>query len=132
MLVVKRLACAYGQSQVLFDISFEVAAGEVVTLLGRNGMGKSTTISAVMGLLPALDGPRRNLVEFVEDRPGHDRRYALATGKIERELGWQPRESFESGLVKTIRWYLDNEAWVAEVTSGDYRQWLDLNYANRS
>ena len=84
-------------------------------------------------LLPALDGgPRAGLIEFVEDRPGHDRRYALSTGKIERQLGWRPSESFASGIRKTVKWYLDNEAWLDAVSTGQYRQWLDLNYSNRA
>ncbi len=65
---------------------------------------------------------------FVKDRPGHDRRYAIDAAKIRRELGWTPRETFESGLERTVRWYLDNGAWLAGVTSGDYRKWISLNY----
>jgi dTDP-glucose 4,6-dehydratase len=63
----------------------------------------------------------RGLVDFVPDRPGHDRRYAIDASKIERELGWRPRETFESGLRKTVQWYLDNEQWWRRVLSGDYR-----------
>jgi dTDP-glucose 4,6-dehydratase len=77
-------------------------------------------------------GGYRELVEFVKDRPGHDRRYAIDASKIRRELGWAPRETFESGLARTVRWYLDHGAWVAQVKSGEYRQWLEVNYAARS
>ena len=77
-------------------------------------------------------GPRQGLIEFVQDRPGHDRRYALATGKIEKELGWQPQETFATGIRKTVEWYLGNQAWLEEVSSGQYRQWLDLNYSRRA
>jgi dTDP-glucose 4,6-dehydratase len=77
-------------------------------------------------------GGYRELVEFVKDRPGHDRRYANDASKIRRELGWAPRETFESGLARTVRWYLDHGAWVAQVKSGEYRQWLEVNYAARS
>jgi len=73
--------------------------------------------------------PHRKLITFVKDRPGHDRRYAIDCRKIERILGWKPRESFESGIRKTIRWYLEHEAWVNEVTSGSYRQWIESHYA---
>jgi len=72
-----------------------------------------------------------SLITHVKDRPGHDRRYAMDTGKIKRELGWQPRERLETGLRKTVQWYLDNMKWVTGVTSGDYRKWIDLNYTGR-
>ena len=75
--------------------------------------------------------PHERLITFVQDRPGHDRRYAIDTGKIERELGWQPAVTFEEGLKQTIRWYMDNEEWVRGVQSGDYRNWLAANYAQR-
>jgi dTDP-glucose 4,6-dehydratase len=73
--------------------------------------------------------PHRELIKFVADRPGHDRRYAMDTRKIESELGWKPRETFETGIRKTVRWYLDNEAWVQRVTSGSYRQWMAKQYS---
>jgi len=78
------------------------------------------------------EGGYRGLVTHVADRPGHDRRYAIDASKIKRELGWAPRESFTSGLAKTVGWYLDNSRWVAGVKSGDYRKWLEVNYAARS
>jgi dTDP-glucose 4,6-dehydratase len=64
----------------------------------------------------------------VKDRPGHDRRYAINAGKIERELGWKPAETFETGIRKTVQWYLDNQSWVANVTSGAYRNWVEKHY----
>jgi len=72
-----------------------------------------------------------SLITYVKDRPGHDRRYAMDARKIQTELGWKPRERFESGLRRTVQWYLDNMRWVEEVTSGDYRKWIDLNYRGR-
>jgi len=75
--------------------------------------------------------PRRNLVTFVNDRPGHDRRYAINASKVERELGWQPSVGFESGLRKTVRWYLDNPAWVESVRTGAYLDWIRQNYTER-
>ncbi len=75
--------------------------------------------------------PRRRLITYVEDRPGHDRRYAINASKITRELGWQPVEVFESGLRKTVRWYLENAGWVASVRTGAYREWIEKNYAAR-
>jgi dTDP-glucose 4,6-dehydratase len=68
----------------------------------------------------------------VTDRPGHDRRYAIDARKLERELGWKPAETFETGLAKTVRWYLDNQAWVDDVVSGEYRNWVETNYAQRT
>jgi dTDP-glucose 4,6-dehydratase len=68
---------------------------------------------------------------FVKDRPGHDRRYAIDCGKIKADLGWEPQESFESGLLKTVQWYLKNPVWVEQVQSGEYRHWIDQNYADR-
>jgi dTDP-glucose 4,6-dehydratase len=76
---------------------------------------------------PAM--PHRKLVTFVKDRPGHDRRYAMDTRKIERELGWRPIETFESGIRKTVLWYLEHTDWTTNVTSGSYRQWIAKNYA---
>jgi len=65
----------------------------------------------------------------VKDRPGHDRRYAIDAAKIRRELAWAPAESFATGMRRTVRWYLDNQAWVRAVTSGEYHKWISLNYA---
>jgi dTDP-glucose 4,6-dehydratase len=73
--------------------------------------------------------PHRKLITFVKDRPGHDRRYAIDARKIERDLGWKPRETFESGIRKTIAWYLKNDEWLKEVTSGTYRQWIATHYS---
>jgi len=73
--------------------------------------------------------PHRNLITFVKDRPGHDRRYAMDTRKIERELHWRPKETFETGIRKTVNWYLQHEDWVKDVTSGGYRQWIAKQYS---
>ena len=67
----------------------------------------------------------------MKDRPGHDRRYAIDAAKIGRELGWTPAETFETGIRKTVRWYLDNQDWVANVQSGAYREWIEHNYQDR-
>ncbi len=71
----------------------------------------------------------RDLITYVQDRPGHDRRYAIDARKIERELGWKPKETFETGIRKTVRWYLDHDTWVRDVTSGSYRQWIATHYS---
>jgi len=80
---------------------------------------------------PRAGAPRRNLIEFVEDRPGHDRRCAVDAGKIGRELGWKPATGFEDGLRRTVRWYLDHQKWVAGVQTGAYREWTAKNYSER-
>jgi dTDP-glucose 4,6-dehydratase len=81
---------------------------------------------------PRTDGASyRNQITFVADRPGHDRRYAIDTRKIARELGWSAKESFETGIRMTVLWYLGNDAWVSSVTSGAYRGWVEQNYGNR-
>lgn len=74
---------------------------------------------------------RESLITYVKDRPGHDWRYAIATDKIESELGWQPRETFRSGIRKTVQWYLDNPDWVDSVRSGEYRRWIESHYGHR-
>ena len=74
----------------------------------------------------------RALITFVTDRPGHDRRYAIDARKLERELGWKPAETFDTGIRKTVQWYLDNQEWVGNVLSGNYRQWVEKNYAERA
>ncbi len=80
-------------------------------------------------MVPPLPGrSRRELITFVADRPGHDRRYALDTSKIRRELGWSPLRTFEEGLRETVRWYIDNKAWVESVQSGEYHRWIQEHY----
>jgi dTDP-glucose 4,6-dehydratase len=106
------------------------------------GMSERANIDVVRTLCDLVDemrpaGPepgavsRRSLITFVKDRPGHDRRYAIDASKITRELGWTPAEQFESGLRKTVRWYLENSAWVASVRTGAYREWIEKNYSQR-
>jgi len=85
-------------------------------------------ICATLDDLKPAGKPYASLISFVKDRPGHDRRYAMDISKIERELGWQPQETFASGLRKTIQWYLDNPAWIEHVTNGTYREWINLQY----
>ena len=82
---------------------------------------------------PRADGKSyQEQITFVNDRPGHDRRYAIDASKIEQELGWRPSETFETGIRKTVQWYLDNSTWVNDVVSGSYREWIDLQYSPRS
>ena len=109
--------------------------GETYNIGGWNEKPNLEIVHAVCGLLDELkphpDGPYTRLITHVTDRPGHDRRYAIDASKIERELGWRPAETFESGLRKTVRWYLDNAAWVERVQNGAYREWLSANYGQR-
>jgi dTDP-glucose 4,6-dehydratase len=103
------------------------------------GWNEKTNLEVVHTLCAILDErseaspvrPHASLINYVKDRPGHDRRYAIDAGKIERELGWRPLETFETGIRKTVDWYLDNGAWVESVTSGAYRNWIEQNYGAR-
>ena len=82
-------------------------------------------------LVPSSNGSYEELITFVKDRPGHDRRYAIDVSKIESELGWRPSETFDTGIRKTVAWYLDNQSWLDDVTSGAYLKWIEKNYHNR-
>jgi dTDP-glucose 4,6-dehydratase len=108
--------------------------GETYNIGGRNeikNLDVVNTICAVLDELRPDDAvvPHAKLIKFVTDRPGHDRRYAMNAGKIRSELGWKPRETFETGIRKTIQWYLENVAWIQGVTSGSYRQWMATQYS---
>ena len=110
--------------------------GETYNVGGWNEKSNLYVVHAVCDLLDTLraksSGSYRDQITFVTDRPGHDRRYAINAHKLERELGWKPAETFETGIDKTVRWYLDNQAWVDEVASGEYRKWVEANYAQRA
>ena len=109
--------------------------GETYNVGGWNEKPNIEIVRTVCRLLdelrPDLAGGYDRLVTHVTDRPGHDRRYAIDARKIERELGWKPAETFESGIRKTVEWYLDHSEWVAKVQSGAYREWVGKNYATR-
>ena len=109
--------------------------GEVYNVGGWNEKPNIEIVHTLCALLdelrPDAAGSYRRLITYVTDRPGHDRRYAIDARKIERELGWRPAETFETGIRKTVEWYLANQDWVAHVQSGAYRDWLDKNYAGR-
>jgi len=106
--------------------------GQTYNIGGRNELQNIAVVRAICALLdelrPRAGGSYAQQTAFVKDRPGHDRRYAIDCSKIERELGWMPAESFESGLRKTIAWYLASPDWIAQVNSGRYRDWIDLQY----
>ena len=108
--------------------------GETYNIGGWNEKANIEVVKQICSILDELR-PRNDgqsyveQITYVKDRPGHDRRYAIDASKIERELGWKPVETFESGIRKTIQWYLDNPKWVEGVVSGNYRQWIDKQYA---
>ena len=111
-------------------------AGEVYNVGGWNEKPNLEVVHTLCTILdelqPRPDGKSyREQITYVKDRPGHDRRYAIDASKIERELGWKPTETFETGIRKTVRWYLDNQAWVQNVTSGAYLSWVGMNYGER-
>jgi dTDP-glucose 4,6-dehydratase len=112
------------------------APGATYNIGGHNEKTNLEVIDTICALLDELrprsdKKPYYEQKTFVADRPGHDHRYAIDASKIQRELGWTPRESFASGLKKTVQWYLANDPWIAHVISGEYRHWLEKNYAQR-
>lgn len=116
-------------------IAAVLAGGRVGETYNVGGWNEKRNMEIVDAICDAVDElapgkeSRRKLITFVKDRPGHDRRYAMDARKIERELGWRPKETFESGLRKTVRWYLENEEWVQGVMDGSYRQWIETHYS---
>ncbi|MBY0571281.1 MAG: dTDP-glucose 4,6-dehydratase [Burkholderiaceae bacterium] len=109
--------------------------GETYNVGGWNEQTNLSVVHTICDLLdelqPKAQGSYRDQIKHITDRPGHDRRYAIDARKIERELGWKPAETFTTGLRKTVEWYLANDAWVAQVQSGDYMKWVDLQYSNK-
>ena len=110
--------------------------GEVYNIGGWNEKPNIEIVHTVCALLdelrPKTDGSRyKTQISYVKDRPGHDRRYAIDATKIERELAWRPAETFETGIRKTVQWYLANRDWVAHVQSGAYREWVQTQYAEQ-
>ena len=108
--------------------------GETYNIGGWNEKANLDVVHTLCALLDEL-APKadsyREQITFVADRPGHDRRYAIDARKIERELGWRPAETFETGLKKTVQWYLANQDWVRKIQSGEYQQWIHKNYEGR-
>ncbi len=110
--------------------------GETYNIGGNSERKNLDVVTAICDLVDEMRpnpviGSRRKLIGFVEDRPGHDRRHAIDASKIARELGWKPAQQFESGLRRTVRWYLDNLPWVENVRTGAYLKWIEQNYAER-
>jgi dTDP-glucose 4,6-dehydratase len=111
--------------------------GQVYNVGGWNEKANIEIVRTVCDLLdemrPRADGvPYRSQIIHVTDRPGHDRRYAIDARRLHEELGWKPAETFDSGIRKTVRWYLDHSDWVQRVQSGAYRDWVQTQYGARS
>jgi dTDP-glucose 4,6-dehydratase len=125
-------------ARALYLVMNEGRLGETYNIGGWN---EKTNLEVVRSICKILDELRplptshsplptySSLITFVKDRPGHDQRYAIDAGKIEREFGWKPQETFETGLKKTVEWYLGNQEWVENVSSGEYREWVQKQYA---
>ncbi len=101
--------------------------GEVYNIGGSRALPNIEVVQRIL----AATGQPESLIKYVTDRPGHDRRYAITSEKVERETGWKPQMEFEAGLAETVRWYRENSAWIANVRSGAYRDFYDRNYAGR-
>jgi dTDP-glucose 4,6-dehydratase len=111
--------------------------GETYNIGGGNQRSNIEVVKTICTLLDELVpqsafAPHAQLITYVQDRPGHDRRYAIDANKLESELNWRAEESFESGLRKTVQWYLDNPEWIENVTSGAYQEWIGRNYDGRT
>ncbi|MFZ1053257.1 MAG: dTDP-glucose 4,6-dehydratase, partial [Candidatus Sulfotelmatobacter sp.] len=108
--------------------------GQTYNIGGWNEKRNLEIVETICDIVDEMAGKlassRRSLITFVTDRPGHDRRYAMDARKIERELGWRPKETFDSGIRKTVKWYLENDEWVRGVTSGSYRKWIETQYSS--
>jgi dTDP-glucose 4,6-dehydratase len=119
--------------RAVWEIMKNGTRGQTYNLGGRCELANIDTVKMICDLLDDMQPredrtSRRDLISFVKDRPGHDLRYAIDCSKVEKELGWVPLESFESGLRKTIQWYMDNSQWVERVKSGEYRKWMEQHY----
>lgn len=123
-------------ARALHKVVTEGRVGDTYNIGGHNEKKNIEVVHALCLLLDELRPespfrPHAQLITYVQDRPGHDYRYAIDAGKVQRDLGWVPEETFESGIRKTVEWYLNNQSWVEHVKSGNYQQWIDQNYSER-
>jgi len=122
-------------AEALLEIVRAGRAGESYNIGGGSERRNLEVVEAICDLVDELapgrrGEARRDLISYVQDRPGHDLRYAVDDTKLRRNFGWRPAETFESGIRKTVKWYLDHEQWVRDVTSGGYRQWIETHYSS--
>ena len=121
-------------ARALYKVVTEGEIGETYNIGGHNEKQNLEVVHTICDLLDELvpkAGSYREQITYVTDRPGHDRRYAIDAAKIGNELGWKPQETFESGIRKTVLWYLDNQAWVSNVKSGAYQHWMQQQYGDK-
>ena len=121
----------------LWEVLSKGTPGETYNIGGDCEMANLDLVHAVCKVMDRVRPgsrfvPHSELIEFVADRPGHDRRYAIDASRTRQRLGWKPREDFESGLGKTVEWYLENSDWLGQVTSGEYHNWIQRNYGSRA
>jgi dTDP-glucose 4,6-dehydratase len=122
-------------AEAIWTVIQQGKVGDTYNIGGHNEKKNIDVVKQLIKIVAeetqANEGELLKLITYVTDRPGHDARYAIDAGKLQRELGWKPKETFETGIRKTVRWYLANKAWVQDVRSGDYRKWIEQNYGSR-
>lgn len=121
-------------ARALYTVATQGKIGETYNIGGHNEKKNLDVVETICDLLDEMVPQQqsyRQQITYVADRPGHDRRYAIDAAKIARDLGWQPQETFNSGIRKTVQWYLDNTEWVGNVKSGAYQSWIEQNYSER-
>jgi len=121
--------------QAIYEVLAKGRVGETYNIGGNNEKTNLEVVHTLCDILdelqPKAHGSYRDQITFVKDRPGHDRRYAIDARKISREIGWQPQETFTTGIRKTVEWYLSHRAWVEDIRSGEYKSWIETNYQGR-
>jgi len=125
-------------ARALYTVVTQGVVGETYNIGGHNEKANLDVVYAICDLLEELAPNKpegvaqyKDLITYVKDRPGHDRRYAITSEKVETETGWKPRVEFEEGMARTVAWYRDNPQWIANVRSGAYHDFYETNYANR-